>query len=378
MRAKNHKKIAIPYLTQGVVVSNNDADQMGRLKVWIPAVDGDKYDVDLLPWVEYASPLMGVTTDYVVGREKDFRSGPVAYGFWAIPKVNAIVLVMFLNGDPNRRFYMGSVPGLHTNRGLPAGRNIYPDNRDAVGPFTDTYDQLQPAYRNLRAAFGDDLKKSEAQTRGAYERQVAQAKTDKDGSEGYAKNTVDPKNLDPQTYCLSTPGGHFLTMVDDPEHCRTRLKTISGNQIILDDANERIYISTARGGNWIELDEDGHIHMFASESFSVASGGDINFTAKNKINLQAGTGINLKSTGNINLDSDGTLNISIAGSILMTACGGVDVNAESGFKATAPSIHLNGPKATVAGATASPSIVPAHEPWTRPVAETKRNTFWKP
>lgn len=371
------KKNNIPYLTQGVVVANNDSDQMGRIKVWIPAIDGEKYDVDLLPWAEYTSPLIGVTTDNIVGRERDFRAGPTAYGFWAVPKVNAIVLIMFLNGDPNRRFYIGSVPGLHTNRSLPAGRNINPENNNEQGPFTDTYEKLQPAYRNLRSAFNNNLNASEAITRGAFERQVAQAKTDKDGTDGYSTNTVDKGALDPQTYCWTTPGGHMITMVDDPANCRMRFKTISGNQIILDDSNERIYIATAKGGTYFEMDEDGHLHVFANESCSISAGADFNVTAKDNINFLAGADINLKATGNINFDSGAALNISITGSVLMTACDSIELAATNSIKSTAAEIHLNGPKSATALLAGNPSLAPGHEPWTRPTTKTKRNPTWR-
>lgn len=375
---KTKTRQLIPFLTEGVVVANNDADEMGRVKVWIPAVDGEKYDVETLPWAEYSSPLAGVTNNYVVGRELDFRAGPVPYGFWAIPKVNAIVLVMFLNGDSNRRYYIGNVNSLHANRGLPAGRNVNPDNNDAIGPWTDTYEPLQPAYRNLRAAFQDNLTASESQTRGFYQKQAAQAKTDKDNKEGYSTNTVDTSTLDPQTYCWSTPGGHYLTMVDDPANCRIRLKTISGNQMIFDDSNERIYVSTARGGTWFELDEDGHMHGYANESISFSAGGDINFTAKKNFNVLAGTGINLKTSGPMNLDADADFNLSIGGSIYATACGGIDLLAEGKpIIAQGPQIHLNSDPATAAEGAEDTSIQPAHEPWSRPESKTKRNAHWK-
>lgn len=371
-------KNKMPFLTEGVVIANNDEDQMGRIKVWIPAVDGEKYDVDVLPWAQYVSPSAGVTTNNVVGREKDFRAGPVAYGFWAIPKINAIVLVMFLNGDTNRRFYIGSSPGLHTNRSLPAGRNIFKENNNEVGPFTDTYEKMQPSYRNLRAAFGNDPSVSEAKTRGFYERQVAQEETSKNGAEGYAHGTVDTGNLDPQTYCWSTPGGHFITMVDDPANCRLRVKTTSGNQILLDDTNERIYISSARGGTWIEMDEDGHLHMFANDSFSVTSGADINFTAKKNFNVEVGGQINLKAEECINIDSNCNLNITIAGSVMMTACSNINLLASNEIICTATNIHLNGPQAARAKEAGRPSIVPSHEPWKRPASSVKRNPSWKP
>src|SRR5690606_7835095 len=133
-----------------------------------------------------------------------------AYGFWAIPKVEATHLVFCIHGNQTSRCYFASTDRLHRNRSLPAGRNV--DSHGNVGPWGDAGDgsgklnPIQPAYDNLREQFQDDLNASEAQTRGVYERQVAQAKDDKDGNEGYSSNPADPSYLDPQTYCLVTPG----------------------------------------------------------------------------------------------------------------------------------------------------------------------------
>ena len=360
---------------QGVVASNDDPEQMCRLRIWIPAIDGENYIVDNLPWAEYSSPMMGFTTDYSVGRERTKRSGLAAYGFMAVPKVGALVLVLFLNGDPNRRFYIASVPALHTNRSLPGGRNKNPET-GATGPWTDTYAPHEPAYTNMRAAFGD-VNKSESITRGVYERQGAEAATEKTGKEGYTANTVDSKHLDPQTYTMVTPGGHYITMQDDPEWCRLRLRTVAGNQIILDDTNERIYISTARGGSWIELDEDGHIHMYANESFSVSAGGDMNFTAKGSFNVAAGDSINLKASKDIMLDCDGDFNISTAGSILGTACKTTNLFSVGPMILSGKPLHFNGPPPLKAQPAADPQIQPAHEPWTRPGSPIQRNPYWK-
>lgn len=366
----------IPYLVEGIVVDNNDPDQMGRLKVWCPAVDGETYDIPTLPWAEYVSPLVGTTTDYPVGREYSQRAGVTSYGFWAIPKVNAIVLIGFLQGDPNRRYFLGSVPALHANRSLPRGRNNNPDSGQP-GPWTDTYDNQEPAYTNLRSHFSGNVIASEAQTRGVYERMAAEPKTGKTGKEGYGPN-VTGSGYDSHTYCFTTPGGHSLIMQDNPEWCRTRIVTTAGNQIILDDSNERIYISTARGGTWVELDEDGRIHMYAADSFSVSAKGDINFTTGAKFNVEAAEGINLRTPGTINLDNDSTINMTSAGDIKLTSCGTLHLLASGNIVESAGAIHLNSQKAEVASPAEPTSVKPAHEPWQRPNSKLKRNTNWKP
>ena len=401
-----------PFILEGIVLETSDPDQMGRIKVWIPSVDGEYYQKDQLPWCEYASPLAGFTSDFKRGRQNLTTSGLTSYGFWAIPKIGAMVLCFFLNGDPNRRFFFAQYFNVHQNRSLPDGRNVNPDTGD-VGCFTDDYGIMRPEMDNLNQQFAGDLKSPQAKTRGVWERQVAQDKTEKDGHDGYAQATADDY-LDPQTYCLVTPGRHGLIMQDAPDSCRVRLKTTEGNQIILDDTNERIYISTARGGAWLEMDEDGHVHLFGTESVSIRAGKDINLIADNNVNIEAKNNVNIKavngtmvlaSKGDMTLTSTGAnvyttacselhmlskstayltgngMNITTSGSMFITP-GRLDVKSTGPVTITGKPSNVNGPTA-MAGSDAqcgkdagNPSVVPSHEPWKRPASLIKRNKYW--
>ena len=398
---------------EGIVLDTDDKDQMGRLKIWVPTLDGESYSISNLPWAEYASPFGGVTTDFPAGRTGAKSLGHVPYGFYSLPKINAQVLVFLLNGDPTRRFYFASYFDLHRNRGLPAGRNV--NASEQVGPWTDTYDKLEPAASNLRKAFGEGLGSSQAQTRGAWERQVAQDKTNKDGRDGYANSAADPTNYkDPQTYCWTTPGHHTIIMSDSADHCRTRIKTCEGNQIILDDTNERIYISTAKGNTWIELDENGNIAIYGAKSVSVRAEEDINLAANRNINLEAQGSVNIKAGADLRA-SGGTINLSTGGAFVASGCS-MDINSTntkisgdtlnlksdgalaisgkntsiksgstlilSGSAVTSSPMVVPGggaPEASpaiCATAAGSPSIIPAHEPWDRP-ADANRNPKWR-
>jgi len=278
-------------MREGVVVSTDDPQQEGRVQAWVPSVDGPEAPADL-PWARPCFPLAGQTRDYPAGAEASEAPGLVSYGLWAVPKVGAIVAVDFMYDDPNNRVYVGCLFRTHGNRSLPVGRNR-PDLGTDV-PLTDTLDPVAPQAANLAAQFGGRASAPEARTRGAYERQVAQDRTDKDGTEGYQRAQKAP-GLDPQTYCLTTPGRHAVILQDAPETARVRIKTASGAQVILDDANERIYVSTARGNTWLELDQDGHVHLYGAASVSVAAGGDFNVSAAGSISLATAS----RTSGNI-------------------------------------------------------------------------------
>ena len=409
----------IPYIMEGQVIATDDPDQMGRVKVWVPPMDGENFDVETLPWADYASPFFGFTVDYPAGGYPVDNKSHSAYGFWAIPKIGATVLVFCVNADPSTRCYFASTIRLHRNRSLPAGRNK--DFNGKPGPFGDAGDgngnlnPIQPAYDNLREQFQNKITSPQALNRGFYERQVAQAKTEKDGLEGYATSPVDKTYLDPQTYCLITPGRHGIIMQDNPEVSRLRIKTAEGHQVIFDDANERIYVSTAKGKSWVELDQDGHIHIFGSESISVRSGKDLNFFADRNFNVEAVGSINMKAnTGEVRVNAGSSIHIKTAADMFQSSCGNFEIDSEKtvhvssvknielnagtsgAFTAsntldilaggvmlqTASTIHLNGPTARTAEKAECPknanppSIVPGHEPWSRPTSENKRGPNW--
>ena len=412
----------IPFINEGQVVKTDDPDQMGRVKVWVPALDGEFFEIEALPWADYASPVGGFTVDYPGGTASTENASESAYGWWAIPKMGATVYVFCLGGDATRRVYFASSQRLHRNRSLPAGRNFDGDSKE--GPWGDAgdgkgkFNPIEPAYTNLRKQFKDKMTESEARTRGVYERQVAQPKYDKDGKEGYSKTPIDGQSyLDPQTSCFITPGRHGLIFQDDPTISRLRIKTGEGHQMIMDDANERIYMSTAQGNSYWEMDQDGHIHVFGAQSISFYADVDINFSAKRNINFRAQKQINVISVEEgLRIHTAKDIHVMSATQIFISACTGIDMNSEQGIKLSSESgmdlksnsyfaatasgtldltagpsmklsagrIDLNGgagraaAKAACAEKAEKPPIVPAHEPWKRPVVKgAKRGKNWK-
>ena len=106
----------------------------------------------------------------------------------------------------------------------------------------------------------------------------------------------EPEKADSQTIALTSPGRHYMAMSDVDEFCRMRWKTTEGTQILLDDTNERIYISTARGRNWIEIDEgNGKIYFYTASKFNVHSENDLNLYSSENINIVAKKRINIQS-----------------------------------------------------------------------------------
>lgn len=437
------------FITIGTVVGTSDPQQLGRIKVMCPQW-GDVLStpVEDLPWVSYITPVGG---DFSVGTRGpgiQETNGRVGYGFWSIPKVGAQVAVMCLDGDPMIRVYIGCLYTPLTTHTLPHGRFTYDDHPaiDASGPVPfgplSTNDApIEPLATNLKEAFGNQQKNFEWQTRAA-DYQVSAVHPDhldytfsrvpddfdvKDGitpsdwtsTQGYNKTTYDQTELESKITSFTSPGFHSWSMDDRQENCRFRLRTTSGHQILMDDTNERIYISTSKGNNWVEMDQNGNIDVYSANKVNIHSNREINLTSDETIRMYAKKGIHMVSEDEIRMEAKkdvnvkstgGNLRVDINQSVFLTAAqsihnkagasiydtaaaniqyraGGImnlssgdntNVNSGGDYIVTAATVHHNGPTAEVAQsatvANAQPAMwtnrVPAHEPWPRTMTKT--------
>jgi hypothetical protein len=378
---------------------------------------------------------------------------------WNVPKIGAQVLIACIDGDTNHRIWLGCLYGQYLTHTLPHGRFTYKDADQPAGPISSSEAPIEPLHQNLTEAFtnqGSSVPNTpnlprnnlEFRTRGAdkqaallgdeqaatVESTVSDISDDRDqtvneedgntftSDQGYGLSQEDPdlqfestiRNFDPQTYSWTTPGFHSISMEDRTDNVRMRFRTTGGHQIILDDTNERIYISVAKGAAWFEIDQDGNIDFFTTRNFSVHAKKDINFKTDQSFRVHAAEGIHLhadqevrihavqdahlKSNQSVRLhanggafvEADGDLNMVGHGSSFLSAdsdlhldAGGnlnqksgteMNLNAGGDMKLTGgPNIHLNGPSATPATTAQDAaefeaffaSRVPEHEPWAR-------------
>lgn len=451
----------IPFVTLGIVVDTNDPQQMGRIRV-VCSQWGDTWGsaVEDLPWAIYMSPFGGQQQQGTRGPGVQQSEGGVAYGMWAIPKVGSTVAVLCIDGNPMTRMYFGCVFDQFTPHTLPHGRFMFEDHPELekggtdpvpYGPYTSSEKFIQPLATNLKRAFGGVGEPNfEFRSRGAdYTAarvdvsQLGQTYTkvqdDKDvkhdqwtSTQGYQVNRSDPnskstltdRNYDSHVYSITTPGFHSLSMDDRQENCRIRFRTTSGHQIIMDDTNERIYIATAEGNNWIELDQDGNIDIFTSNKLNIHAKKEINMTSDETIRLYGKKGVHVKSDDEVRVDAakdihvksatnvrvhsvqatymqaDGALHFKTGSSAFLEAAtdvnvkGGGNLNLQSGavtnmlaggnIVGTGAAVHWNGPGAGSAAAAEAASEqlafwtnrVPDHEPWARVM--TKEDTSHDP
>jgi len=330
-----------------------------------------KNEFNFFAWASYASPFGGMDKTGTsgpgsIGQSKntpygDASTGGVAYGMWGIPKVGAHVLVCSINNDPNNLFWFACIYPDSTPHTMPHGRystRTPTGDTGPDGPLTSAEQPIEPLYTNLHKAFRGS-KDYEWRTRGAdyqvsgisAERQQDNGKVTGTESEihdteqqtliednnntlgqdlkyrqGYSLSRSDPtkttddkfhvdrymdtdNNLESSVLSFTTPGFNAISLDDRPENNRIRLRSSTGHQIIMDDTNERIYVSTSEGRNWIEMDADGHIYVYSQESISLRAEGDLNFTAGKSIRMTAATGIHVESQDEIRLHATKDLHI---------------------------------------------------------------------
>lgn len=419
----------------GTVKNNADPMQLGRLQVYVPTLDSSGWELERLPWARYISPFGGTTVDFKCGREKQPFPGISTYGMWAVPKNGAQVLVGCMEGEPGSRFWIGALWQPDLNRTLPFTVDELKSDLDDSGLYPQ---RTVPFLLSNMEEAGIGPSSPLFTTRG-YERSVAfplNKANNKPTSNGYYTKPMETSKTDSQTYSITTPGRHFFVMSDVDQHCRIRLRTTEGHQVIFDDSNERIYISTAKGRNWIEIDEDGRIHIYAKDEINIRSEDDINISSDKNVNIKAKEKVNIKSeSSEVNLQAQTNLNLravsgtwqaqaaqaaslksdnagvnvqgrtalnfsstddrinvtaraalnlrTLQGEVLLTSAG--PFHLKRPYQKTNPCPGDSNPSAAAvaSGAQQVPSLEPVmvepeHEPWDRPLSKLPRNPTWKP
>ena len=107
----------------GFVKDVADVQRNGRLRVWIPESGSAPENSDGWYIVNYCSPFAGATNNETTSQAnvQSFEGTQTSYGFWMVPPdINNQVLVMFINGDPSRGIWIGSLYNQYMNNMVPA------------------------------------------------------------------------------------------------------------------------------------------------------------------------------------------------------------------------------------------------------------------
>jgi len=362
-RPSNFPKIINPGPYEAVVVSHLDSKYMGSLRVELlkSSTTGNQPErTGQLITAEYMNPFYGTTSISANTKNDDFASTQKSYGMWFVPPdVGTRVLVIFVEGNISRAFWMGCVQDAYMN-------HMTPD--PWVGSTYNTQDQTQKLpvgefNKKTESAAGTNPTKYLKPVNKDFESTLTTQGLLKDNVRGLTTSTS-RREVPSKVFGISTPGpldkrinaprakigpseakanvfssrlGGSSLIFDDgddtlirkgfasqtpseytnlnvdtetetggnvtlPFNECVRLRTRTGHQILLHNTEDLIYIGNARGSTWIELTSNGKIDIFAEDSISIHTKNDFNFYADRDFNLECGRNVNIKANGRLNGD----------------------------------------------------------------------------
>lgn len=382
-----------PYI--GKIKENRDPLRLGRLQVYIADLGGIENDVTNWRTIMYASPYLG-TTDQEL-RDPDFNQpGPKensftkvrhTYGMWfTVPDIGNLVLLNFVLGDPQRGYWYACIPnqiGRHMIPGIGHSADIDsskiedPTLQDVIEsgqpyPVVEYNEQDNPDFaeflswkkpiheRQIKTLLEQGLDRFRLTgTRGSIS--SSSHRESPSGVFGISTPGASPIPIESEEDAVQVPyrlGGHTFVMDDgnaDGENNLVRIKTANGHTVLMDDNNQLLYIINANGSTYLEMDQSGHITVYASNTisfrtksdFNIHSDKDINIHAEGSLNVLAKSSIKMQSTDlSLNAEStghiySGVLKLGADGRLDLYTPGGGSFTASGGLLHTGGTIGLN-------------------------------------
>ena len=361
-------KDAGPY--EAIVTSHLDSKYSGTLEVELlraNSAGNSGSATNQRVQVKYLSPYYGVTNYSGVTKNPDYASSQQSYGMWFIPPdVGNTVLVIFVEGNINKGYWIGCVQAENQNFMLPDGRaaTTFTDttndptqigkklpvgeyNKELLGNLkniTDATKNSKPINQdfvnilNNQGLISDEIrgltttsarrevpssvfgistpgpvdKRGSARGKGGryYSRLGGSSIVMDDGDDKFVRKTSAATG--PSSYIRNNIS-NFNILADEtiPHNELVRIRTRTGHQILLHNSEDLIYIGNARGTTWIEMTANGKLDIFAQDSVSIHTQTDFNFKADRDVNIEAGRNVNIKSRSNFNIESMANYNIKV-------------------------------------------------------------------
>ena len=338
----------------GIVKNNIDPTRSGRIQVYISDLGSDNPD-DPDGWatVSYLSPFYGFVKPTAPDTgEGDYVANPASYGMWySAPDLETEVICIFVNGDPNYGFYIGSIPkpeALHMVPAIGASENVITNNSSEANKFggasllpvtnintnneqtseDNNFLELPKPVHSYQAAILFKQGLIRDIIRGPITSSANRESPSRVGwgvstpgrpiySGGFTDKTIGPAAVDGSNdqglKIVSRQGGHTIVMDDGDLIGRNnlvRIRSSAGHQITMSDDGQTIFIIHSNGQSYIELGKEGTVDIFSTNSFNVRTQGDLNLHADNDINIHAKKKLNVKAE-EINLYSEKNTNIRV-------------------------------------------------------------------
>jgi hypothetical protein len=377
---ENQPKLSqMPLLAR--VVGHGDSTNMGVIDVELlhddSGDDNEKSPGQTIP-VRMISPFWGNTPEeFSVTDPDDYNNTVKSYGMWFVPPdVGSIVLVIFINGNAGKGYWIGGVPtdegrnfmvpgiaateanvdskstripvaeynkkipnagNLDANK-LKKPRHVFTDVLESQGLINDDTRGItsSSARREVPSSVfgistpGPRDKRPEDYKDGtnpkALRGKIGQAPNKKEtwvsrlGGTSFVMDDGDDKFVRtdhagkaPPTYVSFDDAESASGDVTIPHNELVRIRTRTGHQILLHNSEDLIYITNSRGTAWIELTSNGKIDIYAQDSISIHTANDLNIKADRDINLEAGRNFNLKADGYSSNEFGGDYHLSAKG-----------------------------------------------------------------
>lgn len=375
-----------PFLAR--VVTPVDPEYMGKIRVQIlhQGNSGNLVDGELA-WASYMSPFYGVTNVDYLGLNNEgkaaYNDTQKSYGMWVpTPDVGTMVIVMFLEGNANRGYWIGCVPEKYKNFMMPGlastSLNIdyVNDSRVPVAEFNAKVNKqagdlptnaIKPVHPYILQALqvqglaNDDIRGiTSTSARRESPSRVWGISTpgpvDKNGPVGLVGTIGETKNVahsrlggssfvmddgdekfirngkpgeTPPLYNTVKPNSALEGDPTIPHNELVRIRTRTGHQILLHNSEDLIYIGNAKGTAWIELTSNGKIDIYSKDSISIHSANDLNITADRDINMEAGRNINMKAAGNFQQEAGNNFKLIVTNNGYITTTGSLHIKSSA-------------------------------------------------
>lgn len=308
------------------VVDNVDSTHTGRVTVKIGEFESDAEFSALM-----LTPMGGATNSDTVQDVNDPAGTAKSFGMWMQPPAPGTTVLVQFNPGMRNPVLMGGLITAPTNQNL--GSQASAETKDGeIGPTTEQNpnDDASEITKPRNEAQSEVLNDQGLETDFVRGHSMSSARRES------------PSNV----MGVTTPGGGGLTMddgaADGSGSQNIRIKTPGGGQILIDDSTGIIFITNQSGSTHIEMNAEGQIDIFSENSFSVASGQDINFHAQGNINMQADQGINIQAGADgIKAATDGDIDTHSTGTTNIQATGSLSTKSSATIKQTAPTINNN-------------------------------------
>lgn len=325
-RRRNNLVLGIYLAT---IEGTKDLSHSGKVYVSVDALGPNPDSTNGFYPAFWTSPFAGSTDPTAVG--KNIYRGDQSqksYGMWAVvPDVGNKVLVCFADGKAKTLYVISCLYPDQLQYMTPGNAGGVNHNSDSALPVTEknirdpNQSQANDQPRPVNAPIAQAITRQ-----GLINDEIRGISTSSARRESPSKvfGWLTPGPRDPLNYS-NRLGGHSFVMDDNLESRNIRIRSAAGNQILMNDTEGFIYIINRDGTSWVEMAQDGSVHVYSNNSINMRAKGNFNLRADNHVNIEAGKNIRLHA-------QEGSVRMQSAKDI--TAKSGEGINLQTGLDFT--------------------------------------------